>query len=124
MQNFNFTRLVNKYGSEFTVIIPAKKTLQDSGDWVKGEPQEKTLFGAIIGKGEKSVFRSNGTLTEKDKRLFMLEPIDKALLNTKVVYEDELFSIQGSTDNSKFTGVWAYILKYVSAFTKEDGDGE
>lgn len=122
MQNFNFSRLVNKYGSEFTVIIPAKSELNDSGDFVKGEPEKKTLFGAIIGRGEKSVFRSEGKLTEKDKRLFMLEEIDKSLLGTKVVYENEVFSILSSTENAKFTGVWAYTLKYVSAF--KEGEDE
>ena len=116
MQHFNFARLVKKYSSEFTVIIPAKSELKESGDIVKSDPIEKTLFGAIIGRGEKSVFRSEGKLTEKDKRLFMLEEIDKALLGSKVVYDNDVYSILSSSDNSKFTGVWIYTLKYVSAF--------
>ena len=77
-----------------------------------------------MSRGENVVFRSDGNLTAKDKRLFMLTPIDKALLNSKVVYENEVFSIQGSTDNSKFTGVYPYILKYVSAFNEKGGGGE
>ena len=122
MRYFNFTRLVKKYSSEFTAIIPSEKELNDSGDWEKGEPKEFVLTGAIIGRGERAVFRSEGTLTEKDKRLFMLEPIDKSLLGAQVVYEGDVFRIQSSSDNSKFTGVWAYLLKYVSAF--KGGDSE
>ena len=122
MQHFNFSRLVNKYSSEFTVIIPTKSKLDNKGDFIKGETQKKTLYGAIIGRGEKSVFRSEGKLTEKDKRLFMLEEIEKSLLGTEVVYENEVFKILSSSDNAKFTGVWAYTLKYVSAF--KDGEGE
>ena len=116
MQYFNFARLVQKYSSSFTVIIPGEKELNDSGDWVKSEPKEVELFGAIIGRGESKAFRSNGTLTEKDKRLFMLEPIDKALLGTQIQYEDDIFRIQSSAENGKYTGVWAYVLKFVSAF--------
>ena len=120
MQHFNFTRLVEKYSDEFTVIVPSKKVLNDGGDWVDGEPEKKVLYGAIIGRGEKITFRSSGNLTEKDKRLFMLEELDKALLGASVVYDGDKYSILSSTDNSKFTGVWAYTLKYVSAF--KDGD--
>lgn len=124
MQNFNFTRLVKKYSSDFTVVTyldSDKKEYDDRGYLVKGEKKEITLNGAIISRGESVIFRSDGNLTEKDKRLFMLAPIDEALLNAKVVYEDDLYTIQRSTDNSKFTGVWAYVMKYVSAFKGGDG---
>ena len=123
MQRFNFARLVRKYSSEFAVVILGKSELNDSGDWVKSsEPTKITLFGAIIGRGENAIFRSDGKLNEKDKRLFMLEPIDNALLDKKVVYENDTYNIQSSTENAKFTGVWSYVLKYVSAF--KGGDGE
>ena len=124
MQHFNFRRLIEKYSSEFTVITYGKSETKDNGDIVKPEPKKTTLYGAILSRGESVVFRSDGNLTAKDKRLFMLTEIDKALLNSKVVYEGEVFKIQGSTDNSKFTGVWAYVMKYVSAFNEKDGDGE
>lgn len=122
MQYFNFAQLVKKYSSEFTVITYGKGDIDDKGYHTKGEKKEISLFGAVIGRGENTIFRSDGKLTEKDKRLFMLEEIDNALLNSKVVYENEVFTIQSSTENAKFTGVWAYVLKFVSVF--KDGDGE
>lgn len=124
MAYFDFRRLIKKYSSEFTVIIPEENQLNDSGYWVGGEPTEKTLYGAVIGRGESTVIRSDGLLTAKDKRLFMLEPIEKALIGSKVIYDNEIFTIDNSTDNSKFTNVWAYTLKYVSAFNQKDGEGE
>lgn len=121
---FNFRRLIEKYSSEYTVVIHGQNVTKDNGDIVKGEPQEVKLVGAIISRGENAIFRSDGNLTAKDKRLHTLTPIDKALLNSQVVYENEVFQIQGSTDNSKFTGVYSYTLKYVSAFNEKGGGGE
>lgn len=124
MQYFNFRRLIEKYISDFTVITYGESVLNDRGKWEKGERKEITLKGAIIGRGENAIFRSEGKLTEKDKRLFMLQPIDKALLTSKVIYEKEVYSIMSSSHNAKFTGVYAYTMKYVSAFDEKDGDGE
>ena len=124
MQYFNFRRLIEKYISDFKVITFGESVLDDSGRWVKGERKEITLKGAIIGRGENAIFRSEGKINEKDKRLFMLQPIDKALLNSKVVYENEEFSILSSSNNAKFTGVYAYTMKYVSAFDEKDGGNE
>ena len=116
MQNFNFSRLVNKYKSEFKTITLSDGYYDDSGDWVKGDKTETTVQGAVISFKESKIYRSEGTLTANDKRLFMLEPIDKALLSAKAIYNGNVYSIEDCTDNSKFTGVWAYTLKYVSAF--------
>ena len=123
MQKFNFTRLVEKYSSDFTVITysESEDKYDDRGYRVKGDEKETTLKGAILSRGESVIFRSDGKLTAKDKRLFMLTPIDNALLNAKVVYDNDIYEIQSSTDNSKFTGVWAYVMKYVSAFKGGDG---
>lgn len=124
MQRFNFTRLVEKYSSDFTIITysESEDKYDDRGYRVKDNKKETTLNGAILSRGESVIFRSDGKLTAKDKRLFMLTPIDDALLKAKVVYDNDIYEIQSSTDNSKFTGVWAYVMKYVSAF--KDGDGK
>lgn len=116
---YNFSRLINKYKSSFKVIIPAnERKLDAKGDWVKGEVTEKVLEGAIISHKESKIYRSEGTLTAMDKRLFMLKPIDKALKGSKVIYENNEYSIEDNTENAKFTGVYAYTLKYVSAFNE------
>ena len=121
MPNFNFSRLVNKYKSEFKAITLADGYYNDSGDFVKGEEKETVIHGAVISYKENTVHRSEGRLTEKDKQLFMLQPIEKALQGSKAIYDGNVYSIEDCTENAKFTGVWVYTLKYVSAFK---GDGK
>ena len=121
MQYFNFRRLIEKYSSDFKAITLTGGDYDDYGKWVDGEIKEVTLTGAIISHRESKIYRSEGNLTAKDKRLFTLEPIEEALLHSKVIYEGDCFSIEDTTENAKFTGVYAYTLKFVSAF-KEGGE--
>lgn len=118
MAYFNFARLIEKYNCEFTAVIQSEGYFDDSGEWVKGEAAEIPMTGAIIGFKESKVFRSEGTLTAKDKHLFMLKPFDKALKGTAVIYKGERYNVEAETENADFTGVYAYVLKYVSAFDK------
>lgn len=119
MSYFNFTRLVNKYKSEFTAITLLSGYYNDKGDWVDAETKEVNLYGAIIKHRDSKIYKSNGTLTAKDRALFMLEPISDSLIGSQVVYEDDVFSIEDNLENAKFTGVYKYTLKYVSAFKKK-----
>lgn len=120
MQYYNFTRLIKKYSSEFTAITLTEGYYDDTGDWVNGSLSAVKLNGAIISHKESKIFRSEGALTEKDKRLFVFQPIDDKLHGAKVIHDDysgkNVYSIVDNVENSKFTGVFAYTLKYVSAF--------
>lgn len=118
MSYFNFKTLINKYNCEFTLICYSNGYYNDYGDWISGEITETTLNGAIIGFSENKTHRSEGTLTAQDRRLFMLEPIEKALKGSKVIYDNNVFNIEERKENAKFTGVYAYTLKWVSAFNK------
>lgn len=118
MAYFNFARLIEKYNCEFTAVIQSEGYYDDSGEWVKGEETEIPMTGAIIGFKESKIFRSDGTLTAKDKHLFMLQPFDKALKGATVIYKGEKYNVEAETENADFTGVYAYVLKYVSAFDK------
>ena len=115
-QYFDFSRLITKYITDFIVIAPEYGYYDDAGDWVKGEKTPIPMQGAIISFKDSKIFRSEGTLTAKDKQLFMLEPISEALHGSQVKYGDNIYSIVDCTENAEFTGVWAYTLKYVSAF--------
>lgn len=121
MQYFNFSRLINKYKSDFTAITLSDGYFNDAGDWVKGEQTETVLQGAVMAFKESKVHRSEGTLTTQDRRLYTLKPLEKALQGSKVIYEGNVYAIEDSTDNAKFTGVYAYTLKWISAF-KEGGE--
>ena len=122
MANFHFRRLIEKYTRKFTVITQGEKTLNEAGDYVYGTPKETVLKGAIIGYAENKIHRSEGTLTSNDKALHMIEPIDNALMGATVVFKGNKYRIetQKGKDNSEFTGVYSYTLKWVSAF---DGKG-
>lgn len=115
-QFFNFQRLVKKYSTEFVATLPPVGDWNDSGEWVEGEPTNETLHGAILSHRQTKIYRSEGTLTAQDKALYMLEPLKNSLQGAKITYGDKLYSIGDMLENSEFTGVWAYTLKYISAF--------
>lgn len=118
---FDFSYLIEKYKTTFTVKIPSAGAYDDAGDWQEGKPQELTLTGAIISHRENKVFKSEGTLTEQDRALYMLEPITFALQGAEVIHDGKKYSIASALQNAAFTGVYAYTLKYVSVF---DGGGD
>lgn len=122
-QNFDFRRLVMKYSSDFVAEIPSESDFNDMGRWVELPSKQITLNGAIISHRQSKIFKSGGTITEKDMALYMLEPLEKSLKGAKITYEGKCYSVGSELENSKFTGVWAYNLTFVSAFDKEGEDG-
>lgn len=121
-QYFNFQRLINKYKNTFEVITRTDGHYDDEGDWVDGEICKVTLEGAIISVSERQILRSEGTLTEKDKNLYMLVPIDDKLQGAKVLFRGNIYNATSYVDHAEFTGVYPYTLKYVSAFTDVDSN--
>lgn len=117
---FDFTDLIEEHSSDFVAEIPSKGEYNDLGDYVKSEPIRKTLRGAIISHRESKIFRSAGALTGKDMALYMLEPLENALQLAKIYFEGNEYRVGDLLTNHKFTGVWAYTLKYVSAFKQND----
>ena len=118
---FDFSTLIKKYSTTFTVKIPVAGYYDDCGDWQEGRPAERKMTGAIISHRENKIFKSEGTLTEQDRALYMLEPLTFALDGAKVIHENKVYTISSALQNAVFTGVYSYSLKYVSVF---DGGGE
>ena len=118
MTYFNFERLINKYSSEFILISKSDGHYDDAGDWVDGEITQTTMNGAIIGFTENKIYRSEGTITAQDKQLHTLTEIDNALMGSIIIYNGNKYKIeeQKGKDNAKFTGVFSYVLKWVSVF--------
>lgn len=116
MPNFNFVRLIKKYSTDFVAVVPSEGYYDEAGEWQTGEPKRINLQGAIISHKESKIFRSEGTLTGQDRALYMLEPLKFALQTAKIIYEGKVFSVGDMLANARFTGVWAYTLKYISAF--------
>ena len=118
MVEFDFSDLIHQYSTSFTVQIPSTGHYDDSGDWVKGELTQATMQGAIIAHRENKIFRSQGTITENDRALYMLEPLEFALQGAFIIHQGNKYSIDSRLDNAVLTGVYAYTLKWVSAFNE------
>lgn len=112
---FDFVSLINKYRTSFKVISSLGTTYDSKGDEVHTE-KEKELTGAIIGISDSKIYQSAGTLTSADKYLFVFEPL--ALNDTRVIYKDNRYKVEEQIENAEFTGIYQYLLKYISAFNK------
>lgn len=124
MSYFDFSGLIEKYTTDFTVVSEAKGGYDDSGEYVKGDKTEQQMCGAIIAYSENKVYRSEGTLTKQDRLLIMQEPIDEALHGAIVLYKGKQYRIEDNLENAEHTGVYQYTLKYVSAFNKDGESGD
>lgn len=118
MAYFNFSQLINRYSREFKLITKDSNGYDDKGDCITEVKTEKTMIGAIIGVDEKKLYRENSTLTIKDKNLYMLEEIPKSLRNADIIFNENKYKIEQEKidETAEFTGVFCYVLKWVSAF--------
>lgn len=119
---FDFSRLIKKYSTAFEAITLTDGYYDECGDWIESTKEKTTVTGAIIAISERKIYQSNGTLTANDRQLYMEQPLDSKLQGCKVIYDGKVFSIEESTENAKFTGVYSYTLKYISAFKDKSGD--
>ena len=121
MAYFDFKRLVKKYSKQVTVIIPAVGDYDDYGDYQEGKPTETTLEGAVIRHRQNKINQSNGVLTEDDYAFYVTEKPAFNIIGTTVICDNQQFTVKSKLDNSEFTGVWGFNLKYISAFNGKEG---
>ena len=115
-QYFDFSSLITAFENPFTVVTHKEAGYDERGRWQEGQEEKQELTGAIIGFRESKVFRADGAITAKDKRLFMLRPLPQALIGAKVIYNKQEYKIESELENAEFTGVYSYLLRWVSAF--------
>ncbi len=115
-QYFDFSGLIEEYTNPFTVVTFTEAGYDDKGDWQPGGETTLEMSGAIISFKESKVFRSEGTITAKDKRLFTSQRLPDALIGAKVRYRGQEYMIESELENAEFTGVYSYFLRWVSAF--------
>lgn len=114
---YNFTRLIKKYSVNFTLVIPGEGKYI-GGKYTEGEAEEVSMSGAIIPMSESKVYQSGGTYTSKDRQLYMLSPVEKALEGGKVKYDGNIYSIETETDYKDYCDAAVYNLKWVSSFDR------
>lgn len=115
-QYFDFSDLIEDYSSTFEVITHTGSDYNDAGDWTKGAEKRIMLSGAIIAFTESKVLRSGGTVTAQDRKLHMQERLPDALIGATVLFGGKRYRIESELENAEFTGVYSYLLKWVSAF--------
>ena len=115
-QYFDFSPLIKDYENPVTVLTFTKAGYDERGIWCEGQETKTELKGAVIGFRESKVFRSEGAITSKDKRLFMLQRLPQALLGAKLLYNNQEYLIESELENAEFTGVYSYFLRWVRAF--------
>lgn len=115
-QYFDFSSLITDYETSFTVLTYTEAGYDERGQWQEGQEVKTELTGAIIGFRESKIFRSDGAITSKDKRLFMLQQLPEALIGAKVKYKGQEYTIESELENAEFTGVYSYLLRWVKAF--------
>lgn len=118
MRYFNFDRLIRKYSRDFTVVVKNEGAYDAKGDWIEGATQEVKMTGAVMALAENKVNNSNGAYTMKDKALYMTGPIDRALLGAEIIFCGDTYVIESIIESAdaEFTGVYHYVLKWVSVF--------
>jgi len=113
---FHFERLIKKYSTSFTAILPSK------GGFVNGEytaeETEIELTGAILDISERLLHDSNGTLTAKDKQLYILREHTSSLVGAKVIHKGNVYNVEDVKENYSYTGFCCYTLKYISRFSE------
>jgi len=112
---FDFYDLINKYSTVFKAIICSEGSYNEKGEYLCTK-EEKELTGAIIGISDGKIYRSAGTLTDKDKYLFVFNELP--LNDTEIIYKSNRYKVEEQVENAEFTGVYQYILKYVSSFNE------
>ena len=120
--DFDFYDLINDNSTDFIAEIPSEGYYDEAGDWVTGEPVRYKLRGAIVSRKESKIFQSGGAITGQDRALYMLEPLVDALQLAKIYHAGRMYSIGEQLINGEITGVYAYILKFVSAFKDKPAD--
>ena len=118
MRYFNFGRLVQKYSRPFVCKIKETGYYDDLGEWYAPPPKRYEAEGAVMSISSSKLYHSDGAYAAKDKSLYMLSPIDSALLNAEIIFNNNVYRVESDTgcDEAEYTGVYSYVLKWVSVF--------
>lgn len=123
-QYFDFSDLISRYESDYSLVTETESGYDEYGDYQPGKKETRLLRGAIIGFSQSKLLRSEGALSEKDLRLLSSFPLGGAWQNAVVVYKGNCYQPTQETENGDFTGVWSYLLKWISILDEKDGGGQ
>lgn len=120
---FNFYSLIVKYGVWFECVTTEKGGYVD-GEWQDGKEKTVPCFGAIVSLPERKLYQPGGTYSMQDRNLYLPEPLPAHWKNCTVRHDGSQYRIEEdiSNGNETFTGVYSYVLKWVSVFDPDAKD--
>lgn len=112
---YDFRRLIEKYSVDF-LLVTEEKGGYVGGKYVAGKETVTERRGAIVPISDKKIYQSGGTLTDKDRQLFMKTPIEESLKYSNVKYNGCKYSIEQETNFDDYADAYIYMLKWVENF--------
>ena len=114
---YNFHRLIQKYSCTFTVSYHNNGSYE-GGIYKPGDTVTESVSGAVVPVSAKKAYQSGGSYTEKDKELYVLSQLPRALLGGRAIYRGEEYSIEEESDYSEYCDAFVYVMKRVDADDK------
>lgn len=109
---YNFKRLIEKYSVDFTLVSISEGSYV-GGKYVEGVKTETQCRGAVEPISDSKIYQSGGALTTKDRRLFMKNPIEQSLTNSKVIHKGNVYKIEQEANYEDYADAYIYTLKWV-----------
>ena len=117
MKLYNFDKLIDKYSVDF-LFVTNEKGKYVGGQWFKGDEIKTPWKGAIVPLSDQKIYQSGGTYTSYDRQLFTRTKLSDALKESKVIYKNNMYSIENEVDYDDYCDAYVYVLKWVSNFDK------
>lgn len=117
MQLYNFKRLIDKYG----VVVQLQKKQGGTyvgGKWIEDNEVIREVSGAVVPISERKIYQSGGTLTQNDREWFISEALTGSLIDYKVTYKGNVYSVEESRDYTDYANLAVYVLKRVNTNVK------
>ena len=112
MKLYNFHRLIKKYSVTF--CLHKTQGGYVSGKWEEGGEIVKEMHGAIVPMSDRKIYGSGGAYTSQDRELYVTEPLKAPLSDVKVVYKENIYTVEEGRNFEDYADAAVYTLKWVS----------
>ena len=109
-KQFEFADFVEEFYVPFTYIEETQGYREDNGDWVEGIEVPIASGGIVLPLTEDDLkYAEAGTHAEKNKKVYVTNELQTG---SKVLYKDNVYTIQSFKDYSEYADVFIYIMRY------------
>lgn len=108
-KQFQFAGFVNDFAVPFDVTLRAAGAFDANGKWQDGAPTTESRTGIFLPLSEDDMqFVGNGTFTEKDRKLYVLQSLP---MGAELVKGGQKYRVESSKDYSDYADVYIYFVK-------------